>query len=305
MPWTWRAVATPGRDSGPSVESGALVRVLAVAQFARQLAAERAPLGRALLGLAREPIGNRRVIGRRARVGLLRHLAAEAQPRRAVVGLQFLEQARIILDVDDHDDVGVILRRGANHRGAADVDVLDHLVERRGALKRVLERIEVDHQEIDGRDAVRDHRRLMRGIGTNGEQAAVDARMQRLQPAVHHFRKSGELRDVDDGDARFRERRGGAAGGDDLDLARREGEAQLGQSGLVGDGNQRAADMRETIDGHGRDSQGWRRKGRRALSRFRRDRNSRDRLIPKLPRLKARRHGFLCSRAAKKPSRPD
>ena len=88
-------------------------------------------------------------------------------------------------------------------------------------LKRVLERIEVDHQEIDGRDVVRDHRRLMRGIGANREQPAVDARMQRLQPPVHHLGKSGELRDVDDRDSRLRKRRGGAAGGDDLDMARR------------------------------------------------------------------------------------
>ncbi len=141
------------RDAGarlrPDVEGGALMRVLAIAQLARELAAERAPFRRALAGLAREPIGNRRVIGGRAGVGLLRHLAAEAQPRRSVMGSQLIEQARIILDIDDHDDVGVIFRRGANHRGAADVDVLHHFVERRGAAQRVLERIEIDHQQID------------------------------------------------------------------------------------------------------------------------------------------------------------
>ena len=73
---------------------------------------------------------------------------------------------------------------------------------RRSAL---LERIEVDDEQIDRRDAVGDHRRLMRGIGAHGEQAAMDARVQRLQPPVHHFREPGELGDVDDGDARLRQ----------------------------------------------------------------------------------------------------
>ncbi len=50
----------------------------------------------------------------------------------------------------------------------------------------------------------------------------------------------------------LRERRGGAAGGNDLDIRGGEGSAQLGQSRLVGDGNQRAADRRKMIDGHSR-----------------------------------------------------
>ena len=61
-----------------------------------------------------------------------------------------------------------------------------------------LERIEVDHEKIDRRDAVRRHRGCMLRIVAHREQAAMHLRMQRLHPAVHHFRKAGELADVHD-----------------------------------------------------------------------------------------------------------
>ena len=91
----------------------------------------------------------------------------------------------------DHDgDVGVVLGGGADHRRAADIDILDAVVESRAARHGLLERIEIDHQEIDRPDVVRAHRFGMRGIVADGEQAAMHRRMQRLDAAVHHFRES-------------------------------------------------------------------------------------------------------------------
>ena len=145
----------------------------------------------------------------------------------------------------------MVLGGGADHRRPADVDVLDHLVERRGAAQGVLERVEIDDQQIDRRDAVGDHRRLMGGLAANRQQAAMDARMQRLQPAVHHLGKSGQIGDVDDLEAAFRQRRGGAAGRHQLDAARFERLAQFDEAGLVGNRNEGATDRRE-IKGHGR-----------------------------------------------------
>ena len=207
--------------------------------------------GARLADLAREPVGDRRVIGGGAGERLLRQRAAKREARRAAVGRHLLEQARVVGDVDDHGDVGVVLGGGADHRRPADVDVLDHLVERRGATQRVLERVKVDDQQIDRRDAVGDHRRLMGGLAADRQQAAVDARMQRLQPAVHHLGKSGQLGDVDDLEAGFRQRRGGAAGRDQLDPARFQRLAQFDEAGLVGNRDEGATDRRE-IKGHGR-----------------------------------------------------
>ncbi len=62
------------RDAGPfvarHVERRALMRVLAIAQLLRQSSAEGAPCGRRVLQRLGEPIADRRVVGRRAGVGL-------------------------------------------------------------------------------------------------------------------------------------------------------------------------------------------------------------------------------------------
>ena len=100
-----------------------------------------------------------------------------------------------------------------------------------------------------------DHRRLMRGLGADGEQPAVNARMQRLEASVHHFGEFGELGDVHHGDASLGERGGRAAGRDDLDSARRQRPTQLDKAGLVGNGDQSAADGRN-VSGHGEGLEG-------------------------------------------------
>ena len=71
-------------------------------------------------------------------------------------------------------------------------------VEARALRDRRLERIQIDHQEIDRRDAMRRHRRGMRLVVADREQAAMHLGVQCLDPAVHHFREAGELGDVDD-----------------------------------------------------------------------------------------------------------
>ena len=181
MPWTCRAVATPGARLGGEIERRALMRILAVAQRAEavvQHAAEGAPFRRGLLNLLGEPVGDRRVIGRGAGVGLLRHPAAEGEAGRAVVAVELLDQGGIVGDVDDDGDVVVVLGRAADHRRAADVDVLDPVLERRAALQRRLERIEIDDEEVDRRDVVGDHRRLMGRLGADrraGRRGRADA----------------------------------------------------------------------------------------------------------------------------------
>jgi hypothetical protein len=58
---------------------------------------------------------------------------------------------------------------------------------------RRLERVEVHVQQVDAADAVRGH-----GLGVgrsvaHAQQAAMHQRVQRLDPAVHHLRETGEL----------------------------------------------------------------------------------------------------------------
>ena len=66
------------------------------------------------------------------------------------------------------------------------------------------ERVEIDHDQVDRRDAVLGHRRGMLGIVAHAEQAAMDLGVERLDPPVHHFGKAGEVADVADLERRAR-----------------------------------------------------------------------------------------------------
>ena len=91
---------------------------------------------------------------------------------------------------------------------------------------RRLERVEIDDEQIDRRDAMREHRRLVLGVFADREQAAVHLRMQRLHAAVHHLRKAREIADIDDGEASGDQRLACSAGRDEFDAALGQRAAQ-------------------------------------------------------------------------------
>src|SRR5436189_937967 len=137
----------------------------------------------------------------------------------------------------------MILRRRADHRGAANIDILDDLGPLRAPHHRLKERVEIDHDEIDRADAVRGHRRCMLGIVADGEQAAMDHRVERLDPSVHHLWKAGEIGNVANHQPGFAEALPRAAGGDQLDAVARQRLAQLPEPRFVRHGQQGARDL--------------------------------------------------------------
>jgi hypothetical protein len=76
------------------------------------------------------------------------------------------------------------------------------------------------------------------------EQAAVDARVQGLDTAVEDLRGAGEVADLAHGDAGLGDRLRGAAAGQELDAQAGERAGELGETGLVGDGEQRPGELR-------------------------------------------------------------
>ena len=109
---------------------------------------------------------------------------------------QLVEQRVVALGLDDDGAERVVLGGRADHRRAADVDVLDDLAlvgagPRRGAL----ERIEVDAHEVDELDVVFGGRAHVLGVVADGEQAGVELGMQRLDAPVHDLREAGEVLD--------------------------------------------------------------------------------------------------------------
>ena len=249
MPWSWRAEATPGTGRAVAVEGRRLVGVLAVAERLGEGAGEGAAAGRRLAEGAGEPGRDRRVVGGGAAVGRQRPSLAEGEAGGAVVGVELGEEGGVVLDVGDGGHPGVVLGRGAQHRRAADVDVLDAGGVVGPGGDRRLEGVEVDDEKVERLDAVGVERGGVGGLVADGEQAGVDHRVQGLDPAVHHLRELGQRRHVADREPGVAQRLGGAAGRDELDAAGGEGGGEVDEAGLVGNRKQGAADGHE-IGGH-------------------------------------------------------
>ena len=176
----------------PAVKFGLLVRVFTVAEARRER--DRAGEGRTEGRWATQIIGNGPVVAR----GKVEHFGREARPqagrRRPAAGLHLAQDFRIVARIAHHRDRRVILRRAAQHRRPADVDVLDRLFARHTAAGHGLFKgVEVDHHQIDRRDAMRRRLCLVGRKITAEEQPAMDHGVQRFDPAVEHFRKTGML----------------------------------------------------------------------------------------------------------------
>ena len=225
------------------------MRVLAIAQRLDELSSE-GGIGRrriaklSLSKLAGEPLADRRIIDRGAREGLGGEPHSRREDRRAVICGHLLKQQRIILRLDDDGDACMVLGRGADHRRTADIDLLDCLIRVYASRNRLLERIEIDDQEIEGLDSMIPQGVLVLEAAAGCEQPAMDLGMERLHPAVHDLGKAGQGRDIPHCDIRLDQGSCSAAGRDDLDALSRQGLCDLDKPGLVGNGNQRTANGR-------------------------------------------------------------
>ncbi len=138
------------------------MRVLAVAHGLHQLAGEGAPLRRLVAQGLGEPGRDRRIIGRGARIGPRRQPLAQIEAR----GPGLLQLGQHLLHVGDlgaDGDIAVVLGRRADHRRAADVDVLHRRCVVRARRDRRLEGIEVHIDQIDAADRMVGH-----GLGVVG-----------------------------------------------------------------------------------------------------------------------------------------
>jgi hypothetical protein len=140
-------------------------------------------------------------------------------------------------------DVAPVLGRRAYQRRPADVDVLDRFVERAiGARDRLPERIEIDDDEVDRRNAVRGECRCVRGQIATREDAAVHLRMQRLDAAVEHLREARVVADLGDVEIGGDERSRGSAGREQHDAGPAKNAREFDEPGLVRDRKERAGD---------------------------------------------------------------
>jgi len=234
-----------GGLAGPGlfVQSRGLVRVLAVAERRLLRQSEGDPIGELDARLGVEVLGDRGVVAggqRECRPGqVLPQFAADG----SVVVPHLLNNSRILIGTGDDGDEFMILGRGADHAGTADIDILDGLFDRAAGLGHgLLEGIEIHADQVDRVDAVLVHRLHVLGLVAQGQQAAVDFGVQCFDPTVHHLRETRDRVDGDDFYARLRETFGGAAGADDLDAHLGEHPGEIDHSRLVRDAEERCLD---------------------------------------------------------------
>ena len=95
-------------------------------------------------------------------------LLRERQTRlriNTVCASELTEHQRVVSRIDNNSDALMILSGGPQHCGAADIDVLDRVVERAfGTRHRLLERVEVDDEDFDRVDRVLGQRAHVRDI---------------------------------------------------------------------------------------------------------------------------------------------
>ena len=226
--------------AGVAVERGALVRILPVAQRPAPVERQAQVAAEARVGVAPglQMVGDVGVVGGSVRERLGGQL--EAQRAVGAAGPRGGQHARVVGRVGHRTAVRVIFGGGAQHRRPPHVDLLDRFLRRAIRPRRDAgERIQVDHQQIDRRDAV-----FGGGLGIRraaAEQAAVHQRVQGLDAPAHDLREAGELAHLAHREPGRAQRGGGAAGGDQFRAGRGQAGGQFGEAGLVRDAEQRPA----------------------------------------------------------------
>ena len=160
----------PGAGAHLRVVGGALVGVLAVGQVEHLLEGAQVQR-REVVALLGEPPGDRGVVAGGVGERLGREPLARRHRQQPVGVAQLLEHRVVALRGRDDRGEGVVLGARADHRRAADVDVLDDLfLADAAAPRRALEGVEVDADQVDELDPLLGRRAHVLGVVAHREQ---------------------------------------------------------------------------------------------------------------------------------------
>ena len=222
------------------VEGRFLVRVLAVAHvlglFEIQVDGAREVVI-VFTDFLAEVVGNGAVVSGGVFEGLDGQIESQGVGQGAVVGCHVVQNALVICSGGHNADAGIVLGGGTYHGGAANIDVFDGVFQ--GAIRvghGGLERVQVDHHQINAADAVVRHYLLV--LAATAQDAAVHFRVQGLHPAGHHFRETGVVGDFAYRDALVLQLLVGAARGEDLHALLGQGLCKFDDTCLVGNTDQ-------------------------------------------------------------------
>ena len=161
---------------------------------------------------------------------------------KAGVAARKLVQNAVIVGGVNHDgDGGEVFGGASHHRRPADVDVLNRLfVGHIGPRDGLLERIQIDADQINGRDVFARNGAQMFGLIAARQKPAVNGGVQSFDAAIHHFGKAGHLGDIGHGQPGLAQGTGGAAGRENLKTQLDQTRRERGETVLVGNGKQSA-----------------------------------------------------------------
>ena len=183
------------------------------------------------------------IIGGSSGKGFLRQPPLGFERKRAAGARKFISNGRVIGRGRDHGNIVKILSSGANHRRSTNVDILDQFFKRHARLRGGLFKgVEIDHDHVDRQNSVLGNSGDVRRILAAMQNAAMHLGMQRLDPAIEHFRKSREFGDVFHGDAGIAQHLGRAPGGDEFDAEAGELAREIHEASLVGNAENGALD---------------------------------------------------------------
>jgi hypothetical protein len=157
------------------------------------------------------------------------------------LGLQFRQDLLVELGGGNHGNGPEVLRGGPEHGGPPYVYLLYGLLLRGAARDRLLEGIEVYADQVDGAYAVLDELGDVAGVLEVREDAAVDLRVEGLDPPAQDLRLARHLRDRDDGNAVLFERPRRPSGRDDLEPQSVQPAREGSDTPLVRDRDERPA----------------------------------------------------------------
>ena len=216
-----------------SIQSGALVWVLAVTQRLRQRSLQnqhrrqcRRGFPQRQRGLNRtsrrgrrgaknfdQMGGDRGIVGRRAGEHARRQLAPERRGRIAF-GFDLGGDLRVVVRVHHHSDILMIFRGAAEQGRSTDVDVFNRFRQRDVRFRhRLLEGIKIHHDQINRTDAVLFNGGFVFRIAPDVKQSTMDFRVECFHAAIEHFGKSSVFAQFDQRHAGLAQDPGGAAGG--------------------------------------------------------------------------------------------
>ena len=183
------------------------------------------------LKLVSQPAGDRQIVGRRMSEGLGGQDAAllegKAPPRHS------LHHIRVTLRGGHDRDRRVILRGGSHHGRPADVDLLDTLVERGARGDRVLERVQVAHDQVERLDPQLRDLLAVRGLTLIGQNAGMNEGVQGLHAPLQHLRETSHIIDRGNSHAGRRNARGRRTRGHNLHAGLAQRARQVLQARLV------------------------------------------------------------------------